>query len=94
MHRTINRTLLLGCALAVAALTGCQKEVLVKVPVKEYITVKEYRPLPDSLLSIPQITYPKERTPFEAVRALNFNTSELQQCIANMQGIVKLQPQK
>jgi hypothetical protein len=64
------------------------------VPKVEYVTVEKYRPLPEGLLSIPKIAYPKERTPFEAVRALNFNTEQLQQCIANMEGIVKLQPQK
>jgi hypothetical protein len=94
MHRTTNSALLLGCALAVAALSGCQKEVLVKVPVTKYVTVEKYRPLPDNLLLVPGITYPKERTPFEAVRALNFNTPQLEMCIKNIKAITDLQPDK
>jgi hypothetical protein len=92
MHRTTHSALLLSCAAALAALTGCAKEKLVYVPKVEYVTVEKYRPLPPELLVLPKITYPKERTPFEAVRALNFNTPQLEQCIANMKGIVELQP--
>jgi hypothetical protein len=93
MRRLTNSTLLSCCAIAVATLTGCPGPI-VKEPETKYVTVEKFVPLPDKYVTIPQITYPKERTPFEAVRALNFNTPQLEQCIFNMQKIIELQPQK
>lgn len=91
MRRLIESTLLSACALSLAAVTGCGKEVLVKVPVDKPIIVEKYRPLPEEMLVVPQITYPKERSVSEAVRALNFNTPQLEQCIVNLKKIVDLQ---
>lgn len=93
MRRFTKSKVLFGCALACAALTGCANKV-VKEPETKYITIEKYVSLPDEYLVVPKITYPKERTPFEAVRALNFNTPQLEQCIFNIEKIIELQPQK
>lgn len=93
MRRFTKSTILCSCAIAVATLSGCANKV-VKEPQTKYVTVEKYVSLPDDYLVVPKITYPKQRTPFEAVRALNFNTPQLEQCIFSIKKIIELQPQK
>jgi len=92
MRNTARAALLSLCTYLLLGLTACGQ--VVKEPVVKYVEVQTYRPLPDSLLMIPSILYPENRSTGAVLEAYNFNTPQLEQCIINMEGIVKLQPQK
>lgn len=90
MCGAIKAATLLGCACLLGALTSCGKEY-VRVPVVQKVEVSTYRPLPKELTKKPSITYAKERSVEEVVRAYNYNTPQLEQCILQIGGIVELQ---
>lgn len=91
MRRIPRAALLCLSACLLFGLASC-KEVVRTVPT--YIEVQTYKSLPHNLLAVPKITYPKDRSSGEVLRAYNFNTPQLEQCILTIEGIVELQPQK
>lgn len=80
----------LTLALAACMAAGCTREV--KVPYPVYVEVPVERRLPDELLAPIHIHRQTDRKVGSYVETALINTSGLEQCVLQLEGIIELQP--